>query len=192
MDCDRCGKYLLIMYDDTMIPICANKRLHASQPPDKKQRLLCTSTTTTASDEERSTCNESFASNDSVASVEHNHPKPFSCGYTPDIPSLFIHNWAFAAHGGLQPLTFMIEQSKLRVLDYEPSVSIISSQTLTEEEVLKYALCKEEYVGVLGKEYAAKNQERRLAMDLTKLNSDATLVTNPALFCCKVVLVQDR
>ena len=60
------------------------------------------------------------------------------------------------------------------------------SQTLTEEEVLKYALRKEEYVGVLGKEYAAKDQERRLAMEL---NSDAT---NPALFWSKVVLVQDR
>ena len=52
--------------------------------------------------------------------------------------------------------------------------SVHQSQTLTEEEVLKYALRKEEYVGVLGKEYAAKNQERRLAKDLTKLNSYAT------------------
>ena len=49
------------------------------------------------------------------------------------------------------------------------------SQTLTEEEVLKYALRKEEYVGVLGKEYAEKDQEWRLAMDLTKLNSDVLL-----------------
>ena len=40
---------------------------------------------------------------------------------------------------------------------------------------VKYALCKEEYVGVLGKEYAAKDQERRLAVDLTKLNSDVLL-----------------
>ena len=64
--------------------------------------------------------------------------------------------------------------------------SVHPSQTLTEEEVLKYALRKEEYVGVLGKEYAAKDQERRLAMEL---NSDAT---NPALFWSKVVLVQDR
>ena len=67
--------------------------------------------------------------------------------------------------------------------------SVHPSQTLTEEEVLKYALRKEEYVGVLGKEYAAKDQGRRLAMDLTKLNSDATSVTNPALFWSKV---QDR
>ena len=36
--------------------------LHASQPPDKRQRLLCTSATTTGSPEERSTCDESFAS----------------------------------------------------------------------------------------------------------------------------------
>ena len=49
---------------------------------------------------------------------------------------------------------------------------------MTEEEVLKYALRKEEYVGVLGKEYAAKDQERRLAMDLTKLNSDAHHATS--------------
>ena len=104
---------------------------------------------TTASPEERSTCDESFVSNDSVASVEHNQSKPFCCGYTPDHPS----------------------------------------QTLTEEEVLKYALRKEEYVGVLGKEYAAKDQERRLAMEL---NIDTTSVTNPALFWSKVVLVQDR
>ena len=69
--------------------------------------------------------------------------------------------------------------------------SVHPSQTLTEE-VLKYALSKEEYVGVLRKEYAAKDQERRLAMDLTKLNSDATSVTNPALFWSKIVLEQDR
>ena len=54
------------------------------------------------------------------------------------------------------------------------------SQTLTEEEVLKYALRKEEYVGVLGKEYAEKDQERRLAMDLTKLNSDVLLRYQPS------------
>ena len=89
---------------------------------------------------------ESFASNDSVASVEHNQSKPFCCGYTPDHPI----------------------------------------QTLTEEEVLKYGIRKEEYVGVLGKEYAAKDQERRLAMEL---NIDTT---NAALFWSKVVLVQYR
>ena len=55
--------------------------LHASQPTDKRQWLLCTNATTTASPEKRSTCDESFASNDSVASVEHNQPKPFCCGY---------------------------------------------------------------------------------------------------------------
>ena len=65
--------------------------------------------------------------------------------------------------------------------------SVHPSQTLTEEEVLKYALRKEEYVGMLGKEYAVKDQERRLAMDLT-----AKLNTNPGLFWSKVVLVQDR
>ena len=53
--------------------------------------------------------------------------------------------------------------------------SVHPSQTLTEEKVLKYALRKEEYVGVLGKEYAAKDPKRRLAMDLTKLNSDVLL-----------------
>ena len=67
--------------------------------------------------------------------------------------------------------------------------SVHPSQKLTEEEVLKYALRKEEYVGVFGKEYAAKDQERRLTMDLTKLKNDATSVTNPALFWSKVVLV---
>ena len=41
--------------------------------------------------EERSTCDESYDSNDSVASVEHNQPKPFCCGYMPDVPSLFVH-----------------------------------------------------------------------------------------------------
>ena len=73
--------------------------------------------------------------------------------------------------------------------------SVYPSQTLTEEDVLKYeyALRKEKYVGMLGKEYAAKDQERRLAMDLTaKLHSDATSVTNPGIFWSKVVLVQDR
>ena len=36
----------------------------------------------------------------------------------------------------------------------------------------------EEYVGLLGKEYA-KDQERRLTMDLTKLKNDAASVTPP-------------
>ena len=44
--------------------------LQRPQPPEKRQRLLCTSTTTTASPEEPSTCNESFASDDSIASAE--------------------------------------------------------------------------------------------------------------------------
>ena len=70
--------------------------LQQPQPPEKRQRLLCT---TTASPEEPSTCNESFASDDSIASAE-------------------------------------------------------------------------EYVGLLGKEYA-KDQERRLTMDLIKLKNDA-------------------
>ena len=154
MDCERCGKYLKSNQIDNVrrhydSDSCKRKTaaaisLHASQPPDKRQWLLCTSATTTASPEERSTCNESFASN----------------------------VWSY------------------HYLDHMQSVH--PSQTLTEEEVLKYALRKEEYIGVLGKEYVAKNQERRLAMDLTKLNSDATSVTNPALFWSKVVLVQYR
>ena len=69
----------------------AAMNLHASQPPEERQRLLSTSAMTTASPEEPSTCDESFASDDSIASAEHN-------------------------------------------------------KKLTEEEVLKYALRKEEYL----------------------------------------------
>ncbi|KAL5471139.1 hypothetical protein EMCRGX_G029222 [Ephydatia muelleri] len=39
----------------------------------------------------------------------------------------------------------------------------------------------EEYVGFLGKEYAAKDQEKRLTIDLPKLKNDAASVTNPSL-----------
>ena len=121
-----------------------------------------------------------FASNDSVASVEHNQSKPFCCGYTPDVPS---------------PTTGSVRQYVWSYHYLDSMQSVHPSQTLTEEDVLKYeyALRKEKYVGMLGKEYAAKDQERRLAMDLTaKLNSDATSVTNPGIFWSKVVLVQDR
>ena len=176
--------------------------LQALQPSEKRQWLLCTSATTTASPEEPSTCDESFASNDSVANVNHNQPKPLCCGYMPDVPSPFVHNWAFAAHG-LQPLPFTFEELGLRALvcehfaqyayasEYMQSVHLV--QKLTEEEVLKYALRKEEYVGVLGKGICSKgsgeeahhgphqrirgggspwtspkDQEKRLTMDLTK------------------------
>ena len=54
------------------------------------------------------------------------------------------------------------------------------------KEVLKYALCMEEYIGLLGKEYA-KDQQRGLTMDLTKLKNDAASVTNPPLVWSKVV-----
>ncbi|KAL5466679.1 hypothetical protein EMCRGX_G030823 [Ephydatia muelleri] len=42
--------------------------LQVLQPPEKRQRFLCTSATTTASPEEPSNCNESLASDDSIAS----------------------------------------------------------------------------------------------------------------------------
>ena len=57
-------------------------------------------------------------SNYPVASVEHNQPKPLCCGYTPDVPSPFVHNWAFAAHV-LLPLPFTFGQSGLRALGCE-------------------------------------------------------------------------
>eukprot|EP00731_Ephydatia_muelleri_P007347 Em0003g1595a len=58
-------------------------------------------------------------------------------------------------------------------------------QKLTKKEVLTYPLRKEEYIGVLGKKYAAKDQERRLTMDLTKLKNDVASVTKPLLFWSK-------
>ena len=48
----------------------AAMNLQVLQPPEKRQWLLCTSAMTTASPEEPSTGNESFASDDSIASVE--------------------------------------------------------------------------------------------------------------------------
>ena len=65
--------------------------------------------------------------------------------------------------------------------------SVHPGQKLTKEEVLTYPLRKEEYIGVLGKKYAAKDQQRRLTMDLTKLKNAS--VTKPLLFWSKVVLV---
>ena len=38
--------------------------------------------------------------------------------------------------------------------------SIHPGQKLTEEEVAKYAIHKEEYLGVLGKEYTARSRRR--------------------------------
>ena len=60
--------------------------------------------------------------------------------------------------------------------------SVHPGQKLTEEEVAKYAIHKEEYLGVLGKECAAKEQEKRLKIDLTRLKDDAASVDNPSLF----------
>ena len=65
--------------------------------------------------------------------------------------------------------------------------SIHPGQKLTEEEAAKYAIHKEEYLGVLGKEYTAKEQEKRLKIDLTRLKDDAASVTNPSLFCNVVI-----
>ena len=128
MDCDRCGKYLKSNQIDNVrrhydSDSCKRKtaaaavNLQVLQPPDKRQRLLCTSATS-ASPEEPSTCNESFASDDSIASAEHNTFKLLCCGHIPDVPSPFVHNWTFASHG-LQQLPFTFEQSGLRALDYE-------------------------------------------------------------------------
>ena len=65
--------------------------------------------------------------------------------------------------------------------------SVHPGQKLTEEEVAKYAIHREEYLGVLGKEYAAKEQEKRLNIDLTRLKDDAASVTNPSLFWSRVL-----
>ena len=65
--------------------------------------------------------------------------------------------------------------------------SVHPGQTLTEEEVAKYAIHKEEYLGVLGKEYAAKEQEKRLKIDLARLKDAAASVDNPSLFWSRVL-----
>eukprot|EP00731_Ephydatia_muelleri_P018490 Em0011g530a len=88
--------------------------MQQSQPPaEKRQRLLCTSATNAVA------CNESvaIACEESVAEPNHRLPKPFCRGYLPDLPSPFVQNWAFAAHGLQLPFTF--EQSGLRALDCE-------------------------------------------------------------------------
>ena len=59
--------------------------------------------------------------------------------------------------------------------------SIHPGQKLTEEAA-KYAIHKDEYLGVLGKEYTAKEQEKRLKIDLTRLKDDAASVTNPSVW----------
>ena len=41
------------------------------------------------------------------------------------------------------------------------------------EEVRKYAIRKDEYLGVLCKEYRAMEQEKRLKIDLARLKDDA-------------------
>ena len=65
--------------------------------------------------------------------------------------------------------------------------SIHPGQKLTEEEAAKYAIHKEEYLGVLGKEYTVKEQEKRLKIDLTRLKDDAESVTNPSLWSCRLL-----
>ncbi|KAL5506598.1 hypothetical protein EMCRGX_G008280 [Ephydatia muelleri] len=87
------------------------QKMQQSQPPaEKRQRLLCTSATNAVA------CNESVA----VAEPNHRLPKPFCRGYLPDLPSPFVQNWTFAAHGlQQQQLPFTFEQSGLRALDCE-------------------------------------------------------------------------
>ena len=65
--------------------------------------------------------------------------------------------------------------------------SMHPGQKLTEEEVRKYAIRKDEYLGVLGKEYRAMEQEKRLKIDLARLKDDAASVTNPSLFWSRVL-----
>ena len=65
--------------------------------------------------------------------------------------------------------------------------SMHPGQKLTEEEVRKYALRKDEYLGVLGKEYRAMEQENRLKIDLARLKDDAASVTYPSLFRSRVL-----
>ena len=65
--------------------------------------------------------------------------------------------------------------------------SMHPGQKLTKEEVRKYAIRKDEYLGVLGKEYRAMEQEKRLKIDLARLKDDAASVTNPSLFWSRVL-----
>ena len=78
-----------------------------------------------------------------------------------------------------------VELPAYHYLDHMHSVH--PGQTLTVEEVATYAIHKEEYLGVLGKEYAAKEQEKRLKIDLARLKDDAASVDNPSLFWSRVL-----
>ena len=129
MGCDRCGKrlksnHIVNVQRHYESDSCQRKtaemnlqKKQQSQPPaEKRQRLLCTSATNAVA------CNESVAvaCEESVAEPNHRFPKPFCRGYLPDLPSPFVQNWAFAAHGlQQQQLPFTFEQSGLRALDCE-------------------------------------------------------------------------
>ena len=129
MDCDRCGKrlksnHIVNVQRHYESDSCQRKtaemnlqKMQQSQPPaEKRQRLLCTSATNAVA------CNESVAvaCEESVAERNHRLPKPFCRGYLPDLPSPFVQNWAFAAHGlQQQQLPFTFELSGLRALDCE-------------------------------------------------------------------------
>ena len=62
---------------------------------------------------------------------------------------------------------------------FRPHAVYSPRSKIDREEVAKCAIHKEEYVGVLGKEYTAKEQEKRLKIGLTRLIDDAAYVTNP-------------
>ena len=61
---------------------------------------------------------------------------------------------------GVPSLNIMMT-SELKMDSYDCMQSIHPGQKLTEE-VVKYAIHKEEYLGVLGKEYTAEEEENRL------------------------------
>ena len=189
MDCDRCGKRLKSKefvnvqwhYESDL---CKRKftaavnqhQMQKSEPPaDKRQRLLCMSAASAACSTTTGipvgvALHESIAIAcvPSVSDQNQLLPKPFCLGYLPDVPAPFVHNWAFAAH----------YVWSYHFLDHMESMH--PGQKLTEEEVRKYAIRKDEYLGVLGKKYRAMEQEKRLKIYLTRLKDDAASVTNPS------------
>ena len=119
------------------------------------------------------TCDKSVPS---VVEQNRRLSKPFCLGYLPDVPSLFVHtcNWAFAAHGF--STTGTVRQYGGATTIRPLAVYVLRSE-IGRGVCLKYALYKEEYIGVLDKVCATKKQEKRLMMDLTGLKDDAASVT---------------
>ena len=134
-------------------------------------------------------CNESVAvaCEESVHSVvEQNQrlpkAKPFCRGYLPDACAFAIRPklGICSTQGGSskwckkKPFCWWTDGVQLSICLYRAvGKGSIANAIHTPTDLFHVVKYKEEYLGVLGKEYTAKEQENRLKIDLTRLKDDA-------------------